>query len=528
LDFVALATVADSMELVGENRDLVAEGLKLFKNPRPQFKALMELSKAKEVNSVMLAFNIAPKVNACGRMGNAKLGLKLMLSQDLSEIFQIAEELITYNQERQSVCESLYLSAKQKLAETDLNSAVITLYDESWHGGLVGIVAAKIAEEYNRPTIMFAKTEDGLKGSARSIEGVNLYQAIEACSSYLLGFGGHSQAAGVSILQENLGAFNSALNSYVCKFFGDKFVKQTVVEEFIKEPITILEGKQLSLLEPFGTGNKKPIFAIRGDSFKINRLSGEHISLKTDYLDLLYFNGLSKTEELANSYTKSIVVELNYSVFNNKESVKGFVKNYEVVLQDDIKDSLVLFQTYLEGLLQEDMPCEMAEKEHIDDFIDKFLALPYGTIFAVADPKNLQYYTKLKNLPIEFSFNLTDNLLNKIVVGYKGENKYKQVVYLDNCTAFKSGIKCTTIKPFADLTLDRNSVARVFSAFNNVYKSVEDLICKNPSLNPYELVFAYCVLKELKIINHNQYIVKDSSVKNQITNSKIYNKFQTR
>ncbi len=529
LDFVALSTVADSMELTGENRDIVAEGLKLFYNPRPQFKALMELSKAKEVSTGMLVFSIAPKVNACGRMGNAGLGLKLMTSQDLKEIYDISQQLIDYNTERQAICEELYLQAKQMVGKMDLNTSVITLYNENWSGGLVGIVATKIAEEYNRPTIMFAKTEEGLKGSARSIDGVNFYEAIENCSDYLIGFGGHAQAAGVSIKEENLADFTNALNKYVCTHFADKFVKQTIVEEFIEEKMSIAEGRELLLLEPCGLGNKKPLFAVKGSGFKINRLSGEHITFKTDYIDMLYFNGLNHAEQLGDQRTKAIVFDVSYSIYNGKESVKGFLKDYEIYMENSSKESVMIFNDYLESLLEQEIDSESLNKQGIDSLIQEAVKKPYGTIFAISDLENLKEYPSLKNLSMEYGKEtITNNLLNKIVVGYRGNDLYQNVIYLDNGPTLKSGAKNTELKPFKNLQMDRNTVAKVFGVFNNVYKNLKDLLQKNYNYDPYELVFAYNVLKELGIVKHKEYILKDNSVKNQITNSKIYNKFLNR
>jgi single-stranded-DNA-specific exonuclease len=153
LDFATLATVADSVPLLGENRDIVTEGLKIFnENPRPCFSAL--LGKTYDgVTAQTLSFNVAPRVNASGRMGDAYSAFRLFTSESESEIYDLSVKLCLYNTERQKCCDELYLSAKQKLREKGAYGNVIMLSDESWNTGFIGIVAARIAEEFNRPTL---------------------------------------------------------------------------------------------------------------------------------------------------------------------------------------------------------------------------------------------------------------------------------------------------------------------------------------------------------------------------------------
>jgi single-stranded-DNA-specific exonuclease len=180
LDFATLATVADSVPLLGENRDIVAEGLKMFnRRPRPCFATLLGKNYDNGITAQTLAFNVAPRVNAAGRMGDAQAAFKLFTSESEAEIYELATKLCVYNTERQKYCEDLYLSAKKKLAEKGAYGNVIMLSDESWNTGFIGIVAARIAEEYNRPTLLFVHHGDMLKGSARSIENINIFTALK-------------------------------------------------------------------------------------------------------------------------------------------------------------------------------------------------------------------------------------------------------------------------------------------------------------------------------------------------------------
>ncbi|MDE6791304.1 MAG: DHH family phosphoesterase, partial [Clostridia bacterium] len=174
LDFAAIATVADSVPLTGENRDIVAEGLNLI-NSKPRANYSNFLKKEERATSQSLAFSVAPKINAAGRMGDAGAALTLFLSDDDREIYDYSVKLTAYNLERQKYCDELYSSAKQMLKEKGANGRVIVLCGEDWNAGFVGIVAARLAEEYCRPALLFVKNGEGYKGSARSIDGVNIY-----------------------------------------------------------------------------------------------------------------------------------------------------------------------------------------------------------------------------------------------------------------------------------------------------------------------------------------------------------------
>ena len=181
LDFAAIATVADSVPLTGENRDIVAEGLSLI-NARPRKNYAEFLKKDEKVTSQSLAFSIAPKINAAGRMGDARAALALFLSDDGKEIYDYSVKLTAYNIERQKYCDGLYLSAKEMLRNKGAHGRVIVLCGEDWNTGFVGIVAARLAEEYCRPALLFVNHGGKLKGSARSIDGVNIFEALKACS----------------------------------------------------------------------------------------------------------------------------------------------------------------------------------------------------------------------------------------------------------------------------------------------------------------------------------------------------------
>ncbi len=326
VDFAALSTVADSVPLVDENRDIVAEGLKrIARAPRPAFTALM--GKTTEVSAQTLAFTIAPRINAAGRMGDAHAALELFTTDNEDAVPALAEKLNVYNAERQRACDELYAQAVAKIREEGAYGNVVMLAAEHWNAGFVGIVAARIAEEFARPALLFVKRGDMLRGSARSIDGVNIFEALKACSDHIEEFGGHSQAAGVNVRADEFEALKEALNAYI----GSRYSR----EDFVSKLYIAGEGEdharvahELALLEPFGMGNRRPLFTVEADAVDANPVKplSPHLSMNLGGLDLMYFGGAKDLKFLRSSLKKTLVFEYNLSVFRGKEYLKGFVR----------------------------------------------------------------------------------------------------------------------------------------------------------------------------------------------------------
>ena len=330
LDIAAVSTVADSVPLVGENRDIVFEGLRLIRRKPRRALALLLAGRKDEVTAQTLAFTIAPRVNAAGRMGDAGSALRLLSSEDEGEIYELSCRLNEFNLERQQLCDEVYRSAKQKLKEQGAFGNVIMLCDESWNTGLVGIVAARISEEFNRPAILFVKKGDCLKGSARTIENINIYEALKACSAYIEEFGGHAQAAGVNIREENFETLRGALDAYIGETYTEEdFVPTLSVCDAGRFVPDLALAKELELLEPFGVGNKRPLFAMQAEKVSARRLKegSPHISLRAGELELVWFGGEGALPLLASDVKKTLVFECGVSRFRGSESVRGIVKD---------------------------------------------------------------------------------------------------------------------------------------------------------------------------------------------------------
>jgi single-stranded-DNA-specific exonuclease len=269
LDLVAVATVADIMPLLGENRRLVLAGLRIMNAfPRPGVRALIETSGLKpgEVDAAALGFRVAPRVNAAGRLDDPNIAYRLMMSESYEEAFALAAEINRLNVERQSLTREYEVLAHE-LARPQFDSGEFALVcgGEDWPGGIVGLVAGKLAQAYNRPTLVYRKQGDMVSGSGRSIPGYNLLGALDACGDVFERYGGHQAAAGFSLSADRL-------DELIERF--QLIVRETLPVERL-EPVLLLDGylkhetitydfaRSLERLAPFGQGFQYPTFAAR-------------------------------------------------------------------------------------------------------------------------------------------------------------------------------------------------------------------------------------------------------------------------
>ncbi len=269
LDLVALGTIADIVPLVDLNRVLLMYGLEeMSKRLRPGLIALKEVSGIgnEEISTGHVAFRLAPRLNAGGRIANAQMGVELLLTNESESAQSIAAELDRANRERQSIEEGLYREAKEFIVRDRLfNRKSMVLSSDDWHPGVIGIVASRLADEFGRPTILIALNGDEGKGSARSIAGFHLYEGLRECAEHLLGFGGHKYAAGLSISRDKIQAFRDGFEEAVNRKLGDADFTPTIFidAEIDLQEITPELLNYLSLFSPYGPTNPKPIFATR-------------------------------------------------------------------------------------------------------------------------------------------------------------------------------------------------------------------------------------------------------------------------
>lgn len=339
LDIVSLGTISDIVPLVDENRVITKLGLKLVACTKNLgLNAILEEIGMQKVDSSVISFGVAPRINACGRMGFADEALKLLLSKDKDQAISLAQSLRKYNNDRQAEEKKIFDEAMLQIKNQKLEDAnCIVLGGNGWHSGVIGIVASKITEMYFKPCILvcFEEGNEIGKGSGRSIPGFDLHEALMNCKELLEGFGGHSMAVGVSVKKQNFEEFKKTFS---------KIVEEANISD--AEPIINIDAvlnidtltkemaKSLNLLEPFGEANKMPIFVFK--NLKIDSIraltEGKHLklSLKSNnntYINAIGFNLGSLVDEYRIGDRVDIAGNLEINTFNGTESLQINLKD---------------------------------------------------------------------------------------------------------------------------------------------------------------------------------------------------------
>ena len=290
IPLITLGTAADVVPIKDENRVIVHHGLNILENlEKPGLKTLLELAGLKGHISVeQLVFSIAPRINAAGRIGDANRAVELLVTDDQDKARLLAKELDNENKRRQIIQQAVVDEALLKVnAEADLkNENALVLANAGWHPGVVGIVASKIKEEFNRPTIIIALENGSGKGSARSVAGFDLYEALTACKTHLDDYGGHPMAAGLTLSNKKLEDFKKAFINFANERLTEENLQATLTldSEIALQDITPCFMEFLDKLSPYGPGNMRPKFAIRNAEIagapKVIGKTGEHIRFK--------------------------------------------------------------------------------------------------------------------------------------------------------------------------------------------------------------------------------------------------------
>lgn len=341
IPFAAMATVTDIMELVDENRILVREGLKMFKNLKnPGLLALMKANgvQPETVASYHIGFILGPCLNASGRLDTAELALQLLLTEDAAEAETIAGQLVALNDSRKAMTEQGVKEAQVLIETGELkNDRVLVVYLPDCHESIAGIIAGRIRERYYRPVYVVTDAKDGLKGSGRSIDEYDMYTHLAECKDLLERFGGHKMAAGISLKKENLEAFRRKLNAQ-CALSEDDLTEKIRID--VPMPLSYVTPELLeefSLLEPFGRGNARPVFAEKNVRVLHKRLAGANkktlfVRIRTqDYFetDAVCFNeGDVLYHWLEGRDTMSILYSPQFNTFRGVTSIQFRINGY--------------------------------------------------------------------------------------------------------------------------------------------------------------------------------------------------------
>ena len=341
LELAAIATVGDVMDLQGENRIIVKEGLKKLSSTSFEgLKALICVNNLEgaEITAYHVGFVIGPCINASGRLDTAARSLELLLADNMEDAMKLADDLYDLNQSRKAMTEQGKEQAIQSIEENNLGKdRVLVVYLPDCHESLAGIIAGRIREAYNKPVFVLTKGSDGVKGSGRSIEAYSMYEELVKCSDLLMQFGGHPMAAGLSMEEKNVELFRRRLNDN-CTLTEQDLIPKIMID--VPMPISYLSKKlteQLKVLEPFGKGNSKPLFAqknLRAVGIRVfgrNRNVAKMLLIDENgiKMDAVYFGEAQELVDFVQAHdTISVTYYPEINVFQGRENLQVVIKNY--------------------------------------------------------------------------------------------------------------------------------------------------------------------------------------------------------
>lgn len=343
IDLVAIGTIADVMPLVGENRIIVKKGLELLKyTVNRGIRALADVAEINlsNVQTGTIGFMLAPRINAAGRMGDPRCAVELLLAKDDMTAKRYAEILNEKNRERQETEIEILEDALNIIATTPSikDDFVIVLAHEGWHHGIIGIVASKISERFNKPCILISTDEENGKGSGRSIRSFNLFKALENSGHLMQKFGGHELAAGLSIKPENIDTFRKEINEYAktCLTEDDFMPILNIDSELPPQYINMNTAEKLTILEPYGMGNACPLFYVENLSVsQIKPLSdGKHIKLiltADEYsIEVVGFNMGELLEVLNINDIVDIAFNIDINIYRGARQLQILLKDIKI------------------------------------------------------------------------------------------------------------------------------------------------------------------------------------------------------
>lgn len=433
LDIVSIATVADVVPLIDENRIFVQNSLKnINKTENLGLKTLLDICKLKDkkINAGHIGFVIAPRINAAGRIASADTGVKLFTTEDVEEARKLANFLEEENQNRQKIENEILQEALSMIKEDNQydEEKVLVLYNENWHHGVIGIVASRIVEEYYKPTIILT-TEDGIaKGSARSISGFDIFESLKQCQNFFIKFGGHKQAAGLSLNVENIKEFRKRINDLADKILSeDDLVPQIYCDGHLSlEDIDNQLIDELETLEPFGLGNMSPRFInldLRSKETRSVGANDRHLKMYVEDsnmgFDTIGFNLGEYSNLVTNKDKLGIVFTPEFNIFNGNRKIQLNIKDLKIMKSSS--------------------------------FLEQSIAKSYYNSLVFTNKDNLLNSTYLIDHPVIYTENKEKVLLNFLDI------KEKPLILVNTLQQARTLIKSTEIR-----NKSLNKIYRIF------------------------------------------------------------------
>lgn len=336
LDIVCVGTISDIVPLTDENRVIVKLGLKLVEQTKNLgLKEILQSCGYSKINSTTISFGVAPRINACGRMGHQEEALNLLLSKDGNEVKELTQKINEYNKTRQEIEKNIYNEAVEQIEKEGLDTKnTIVVSGKGWHHGVIGIVSSKITELYFKPSILLCEEDGECKGSGRSIPGFDLHEALMECNDTIDKFGGHAMAVGININKEKVEEFKEEFEEIAKEKEVDKIIPILNLDAEIKlDDVNKEMVDSLKELEPFGEDNKMPIFAFR--NLKIDSIrslsDGKHLRLSVkdnkNIINAIGFNMGTLVDTYRIGDRVDIAGNLEINSFNGVDSIQINIKD---------------------------------------------------------------------------------------------------------------------------------------------------------------------------------------------------------
>lgn len=563
----SLATVADIVPLVDENRAIVKLGLSNQKEQLPKGlkKLCNTLKMSLPLTSSDISFKLAPKINATGRMGDASISFNLYIEKDDSEIEKNISLLLELNDKRVNETNVIFESACEMLEDTNVSRlGMIVLYNDKWESGVLGIICSKLVEKYNKPVCLMSKVDNEYKGSLRSIPSVNIFEALSSVSDLLIRFGGHNQAGGLSIEGKNLKEFRRRINEYVLKNTNesDLVTKKYYDLDLTGTTVTPKFVRDLDIFEPTGFKNEKPLFRLQIDNNSTIRMTNypQHLRLKYKDLGLIAFGKGDYYYNLNVNCMKEIIVELFIEKFSKKEKISGFVRNINYSKLNTATKSEIVGANYLTQLKMINFKSDDLSYRTIkfDDAIRKINEVTskskFGTAVLINDMDT--YFACVKMLPQISNYELFDikNACGENVIVFSPDastnlKDYDNIFMLDSflVEGYLASISTKfnkiyavqdrlNMSLFSNLDTSRETFGKIHNAIRlaNITVPQADLVAYfnmlrkqnlvEKTIKYNEFVFFVMVMEELGIMKFNGGLMEiNSGVKTNLKDSAIYN-----
>ncbi len=574
LPICAIATIADIVELLDENRAIVALGIKEFATlPDGILRLMRECGLSINCRASDIAFKLAPKINASGRMGSAQTSLDLYMETDALKIKKLCNQILEYNNQRQHLCDKVYQDVKNELNQKDIfRISAVVMSSNEWDSGILGIVCARIAEEYHRPTFLFSQVQDELVGSCRSVNGVNVHTLLSSMPHLLTKFGGHPMAAGLTLKVENYDEFVKLTNDYVAENLDKSDFLPTKSYEFSLDEaeITLKFVEDIDRLEPCGHMNSRPIFMFKLKNAFVSCLPKhpQHLVLSYPSFSLLAFNASDKYFVLSGNTSCNLLADLNIDTFRNTKKISGIVKSidYEDIYRP--VDHEIIEAEYIKQITYPLESTYTFNNYNRDQLIRLLVDMDknvYGTLIVANDYNtyiNFKAIFDSNNIFRNRIFDINDETgLNTILLAptdFKSFNTFSRIIFLDpilnmgylselhkkaKSTVYLPHMPASAHSLLNKIDLSRQIFGKYFRliqfAFENqirgyyCYDMYHNLLAKLKDKDNYSyLQFYTClnVFKELGIVevsdNFNE-IIKITDKKNPLNASSFYNRLAT-